>query len=458
MATKLTKIIANFETQLATKISVGGESATLQSIKDDDNVNIPNGKYYLTIDGGTTQEEHILCDNTAGSLTNIKSVSRQGVESVGVVREHRVGAEVKLTDFAVLKIITDLLNGDKALDGSSPLNYDSNPTFTDDKEIITKKYADDLAIAGSPDASTTTKGISKLSVAPASPTNPIATGTNDPRIPSQDENDALAGSSGTPSGSNKYITEDDVKTTPTADKILRALGTGKINDGWINDNQLNTKSLTAGETINGATLPVAIYQSTSDNEIYACDGNDQAKLEFIGFAITNGTDGNPITIQVKGIVSGFTGLAEGTRYYVQDDKTIGTSKGTYEVLVGIAISETELLIIKGALEYMGSASVDTDGSTPTTIPTGTREIILTAFRVYSPGNYRRSGAEIVLKEKGATTLTTTMVNDEGTSTEAFFFRATWSGSNLTAKTFEENINTGAEIEISNYTITAYFYR
>ncbi len=37
--------------------------------------------------------------------------------------------------------------------------YDTHPTFVADEELIDKKYADDLAIAGSPDASTTVKGI-----------------------------------------------------------------------------------------------------------------------------------------------------------------------------------------------------------------------------------------------------------------------------------------------------------
>jgi len=101
----------------------------------------------------------------------------------------------------------------------------------------------------------------------------------------------------------------------------------------------------AGETINGGTLPVAIYIDTSDNEVYACDGNDTDKLQFIGFAISNSTDGNSIEIQCSGIVRGFSGLDEGEKYYVQDDKTIGTSKGTYPIVVGIAISATELLII-----------------------------------------------------------------------------------------------------------------
>jgi len=113
-------------------------------------------------------------------------------------------------------------------------------------------------------------------------------------------------------------------------------------------------SYNAGETINGATLPVPVYQDTTDNEFYKCDADDTDKLNFVGFAISNGTDGNPIDIQMNGIVKGFSGLDEGEKYYVQDTAgTIGTSKGTYNILVGVAISTTELLILKNRqLEYV----------------------------------------------------------------------------------------------------------
>ena len=107
--------------------------------------------------------------------------------------------------------------------------------------------------------------------------------------------------------------------------------------------------LNAGETINGATLPVAVYVHT-DGELYACDGNDTAKLNFIGFAVSNSTDGNPIQLQKDGLVSGFSGLTIGSKYYVQDDKTIGTTLSTtMRILVGRAISETELFIEKAEL-------------------------------------------------------------------------------------------------------------
>ncbi len=113
----------------------------------------------------------------------------------------------------------------------------------------------------------------------------------------------------------------------------------------------------AGGTINGGTLPVPVYQNTSDNEFYACDANDTTKLKFVGFAISNSTDGNPIDLQLSGIVRGFSGLDEGELYYVQDAVgTIGKTPGTVVVLVGRAVSTTELLIIKETTHTNGTTT------------------------------------------------------------------------------------------------------
>jgi len=214
MATELAKIIADFQTSLATKIDIGASTGTLLSSTDDDGNTIPNGRYFFTIDGDNSQKEHISCElnSTTKAMTSIKSVSRQGVETANAVREHRVGATIIITDFAHIKKINDLLNGTTDLDADNPLLYDAEPSITNDEELATKKYMDDLANVGAPNASTTVKGITKMSVAPASATNPIAVGDNDPRVPTTDENNALVGT-GTPSSANVYVTEDDPNLT-----------------------------------------------------------------------------------------------------------------------------------------------------------------------------------------------------------------------------------------------------
>jgi len=111
-------------------------------------------------------------------------------------------------------------------------------------------------------------------------------------------------------------------------------------------NQSLPITLTAGETIDGATLPVPVYMDIADEEVKACDADDLDALEFIGFAVSNSTDGNDITVQTKGLVNGFTGLTIGSKYYVQNDKTIDTIEGNNSIFIGKALSTTQILILK----------------------------------------------------------------------------------------------------------------
>lgn len=143
---------------------------------------------------------------------------------------------------------------------------------------------------------------------------------------------------------------------------------------------------TAGATIAGNTTPVPVYMLDSDNEWYACDANVQTALDFQGFAISAGSNGVAgLDIVFEGIVSGFTGLTQGARYYVQDAiGTIGTTIGTYECYVGIALTTTQILIDKGtrsAMQYMGSEVGTTGGNTDSatctfTMPVDARFAIL----------------------------------------------------------------------------------
>lgn len=165
MSTSLLKIIADFDTQLATAASVGATTATLVSATDDDGNALPTGTYGLTIDAGNSSKEYIICTLTSTALTSIVNVTRQGVTSSGFARTHRRGAKVTITDWAILKRILNNLDGTTGFNSSVPLFYDGNPTFTLDAEIITKKYADDLAIAGSPNMDLTTKGIAEEATA-----------------------------------------------------------------------------------------------------------------------------------------------------------------------------------------------------------------------------------------------------------------------------------------------------
>ncbi len=106
MALKTT-IIADFNTSITAKWAIGSETGTITSATDDDGVALPTGRYGFTIDRNNSAKEYITCTLTGTSLTDIKTVSRQGVETSGTIREHRKGAEIVITDFVA---INELVN------------------------------------------------------------------------------------------------------------------------------------------------------------------------------------------------------------------------------------------------------------------------------------------------------------------------------------------------------------
>ena len=298
MSTELAKIIADFQTSLATTIAIGGVSGTLVSNTDDDGVTLPNGRYFFTIDGGNAFKEHISCTLTGKEMTDIYSVSRQGVETSGAVKSHRVGATIIITDFAHIKKLNDLLDGTTDLDSDNPLKYDADPTITDDKELATKKYIDDVAIAGGANASSTVKGLSKLSEDPVSATEPIAVGDDDPRIPTTDEKAALAGTLGTPSATNKFVTEDGLS--------LKTSATNDISDGNVTIS-VNT-TLTTDMYYDILTINAGIILTTNGYKIFANELINNGTIDFSGGAGGAGGNGQAVSDgQVGNYPDGFGG-------------------------------------------------------------------------------------------------------------------------------------------------------
>lgn len=176
---------------------------------------------YLIIEPNTANEEIVLMTNAVTTtLTVTRGLATSGSsESAGTGKSHPAGVSVIIADahyyikriqiskafqfrgaFADLTAINAITNpeaGDLAINISNGFTYYYNGASW----VVTSGGTSPA------DASTTTKGITKMSVAPASATNPISVGDNDPRVPSQAENDALVGNFGTPGSSNRYVTE-----------------------------------------------------------------------------------------------------------------------------------------------------------------------------------------------------------------------------------------------------------
>lgn len=428
---------------------------------------------YLVIEPGSAKMEivsftGISAGNFTGLTRGLAFYGTDGSEVPGNRYTHQAGSTVIVSNtHYVYKLLMDL---DSAQTVTAVKTFSASPivpTPTADTEVANKKFVSDSMTGLVGNATTTTAGTVKMSSAPAVPASPVV------------------------------LNNEEVSATSGANKVVKADATGKIHSGFViggtssgleadtNGTKvkagvgvvLNTSGvnvvggsrqtvLVAGEAINGATLPVPVYLDNAADKVYACDGNVQTKLDFIGFAVSNSTDTNPITVQTSGIVGGFTGLNIGSKYYVQDAVgTIETTIGTYDVLVGIAISATELLIQKGYDEYMGTAAVNPDGTTTTAVPVGCKKIIVDCSSGNANANpgFGEHGVQVVLC-KGLSTVYASMVYPArtvgGSDFEAWYcIKADWTlgATTMTVKGFVSTC-AGTKTVVTNIAINAYFYR
>ncbi|GAF77952.1 unnamed protein product [marine sediment metagenome] len=192
------------------------------------------------------------------------------------------------------------------------------------------------------------------------------------------------------------------------------LEAAKLNSN-LQDARDGKKEIQTEEAIDTTSLPIPIYIAAGSGWVGKCDANVVTKLEFVGFALKGQNIGIGEFIQIMvgegGIVGGFSGLDRGSKYYVQDDGTIGTSVGTYEVLVGVAISATEILILKGSGEYMGSEAVSASEGAANSVDTATMPanartaIIVIDFNSWTAvGNEGSCKGQVIIKRKGSSSV------------------------------------------------------
>lgn len=153
------KITKRFETSLASALSASGSSFTLESATDEDG-NALSGLYGMTIDVGSADVEDFLVTISGTTATVVYrgiDADAPNTEVTANKKAHRRGASVVVTDYPVLAVLRNLLNGDDTI--PNKLSYASHPTFSSNQDIPDKQYVDGVAVAGASNADATTKGI-----------------------------------------------------------------------------------------------------------------------------------------------------------------------------------------------------------------------------------------------------------------------------------------------------------
>jgi hypothetical protein len=205
---------AFFETSLANSITNTVTSMTLVSATTKDGTSL-SGFYAFVIDEGLSSEEMVnaTCASTActGMTRGLSAIN--GTSTVAALRQaHRRGASVKITDAPQLLILSRIMNGDESVPNA--LHYETEPTWVYGlKQLVNweqvKDYADGLAFGVGVLADTITAGYVEI----AGDTEYAGTGST---------------------GATLVVPASSASTTPTANKLARALGTGYLAQGWIN--------------------------------------------------------------------------------------------------------------------------------------------------------------------------------------------------------------------------------
>jgi len=456
-----------FEDAIASGISSSATSFTLIRGTDKTGTNLASSTYGFILSEGSANEEFVLADCTGTACTNVVRGywPLTNATSSALMKTHRRGDTVKITDSPIINQMKRVINGQEdlpnALTFDGKLTYTTAPTFTSTLDIPSKAYVDNSVNQGAATSTESVGGILEIATA-----TEIASTTTD--LPNRPLALTTAYSSSTPAtGTGPLVIVS--KINRKLDQLWLDLTEAfTVTGAWIFNGTAtfngatsytatstatgktigygNQSYMTASTTITGFTLPQPVYVATSTGAVQLSDANSEFAKEFIGFAVTSATDGEQVLVQTDGVIGGFTGLTAGREYYVQDAVgTIGTTVGTAAIYVGQAISSTQINIdTSRADEYLGvSTSINSGGSIA--VPAYTNTIIA---NINSSETDFTTHNTVVLKRQGI--LSGTVANCDigtGNCSSTASLTITW---NPAAGTLTGSGSTGGG--------TAYFYR
>ena len=218
---------AVFETYLANQQGTGDTTMTLANGTDNSG-NILTGYLCFTVDQGTPTQEF---ECGTASSTTISGIQR-GINTLGGtstvssnIYAHRRGADVKITDWPILGIITSKVTGQDGFDNglyyNTPPNFSSATTTT----LADTAYVNSVVAQGAATATNVVYGITRLSVAAVNANLPIAVGQNDPVLTTKSGSSTSATN---PIIDNKWLISNTASTTPTASDYVQYQTNGEL--------------------------------------------------------------------------------------------------------------------------------------------------------------------------------------------------------------------------------------
>lgn len=159
---------AVFETSLQSPITSSATSLTLTANSVSGGTTL-SGYNCFTIDEGSAQAEYV-CGTVSGTTVSgmTRGVDPQTATTTNATLQfsHRRGANIKITDFPLIQIMRNQLNGNDTI--PNILSYTSGTACSGTSangSLCDKAYIDGVVVSGASNANETTKGIVELATA-----------------------------------------------------------------------------------------------------------------------------------------------------------------------------------------------------------------------------------------------------------------------------------------------------
>lgn len=277
--------VAVFETSLQNRITSTDTSMTLVSTSTRGGGTL-SGYQCFTIDEGRSDAEYVC--GTIGAGRTVSGLERGIDPHTGTTTNdtlkfaHRVGANVKITDFPLIQRLRHQANGQDTF--PNILRYASNPTFSSTTDIVTKKYVDDTAFSGAGviDATSAARGVVELATQTETASSTSSGSSGPLAIPASNATSTCNGSTSAlrvlVSDNSGYLDDDCLPATVAKSQTVTASTThtattsftGTVTGTNGNKNYLNLNPTVAvssttvfSQPISANTLSTGNYYKTS---------------------------------------------------------------------------------------------------------------------------------------------------------------------------------------------------
>ena len=279
--------VAVFETSLQSAITNTADTMTLvsNSVRGGSSL---SGYNCFTIDEGRADSEFV-CGTISGTTV---SGMKRGIDPLSGTSTnatlqfaHRRGASVKVTDFPLIQVMRNQLNGSASIENLMVYSTTSQPCEVGSATgtICAKAYIDGVAVAGASNADDSTKGIVERATA-SEATSTTATG-------------------GT--GAALFVGANLTSGIPGASKIPVSQSDGKLLSGWLDLTKLfrfdggifttasstfNATTTFSGPALFSKTSNIAFGGTGSDGYLNITSGTTTVDCNYAPVCVKNYTD------------------------------------------------------------------------------------------------------------------------------------------------------------------------